>query len=298
MVEQIAAFFWAALELPAAVAYVMAWAVVLTASSVISKGLLAPSWPQQSPDPGSRQQLPPAGNNKIPVAYGQAYIGGIITDLSITANNQTLYYCIALSEVTGISSPDTITFGDIFWGGKKCTFDATDKTKVVSLTDISTGEVDTSIAGNLYFYLYANGSNSTSDKNANTSAITVMSDSSLVYKWDATKLMSNCAFAIIKINYNRDAGVTGLQQTKFQVTNSRNKPGDCIQDYLISTRYGAALPSYQVDAASLADLNSYSDEVITYTPYSGGSATQKRFEFDGTVDTNLTVMQKIGRAHV
>ena len=293
MVETIAAFFWAALELPAAVAYVMAWAVVLTASSVISKGLLAPSGPQQSPDPGSRQQLPPAGNNKIPVAYGQAYIGGIITDLSITANNQTLYYCIALSEVTGISSPDTITFGDIFWGGKKCTFDATDKTKVVSLTDISTGEVDTSIAGNLYFYLYANGSNSTSDKNANTSAITVMSDSNLVYKWDATKLMSNCAFAIIKINYNRDAGVTGLQQTKFQVTNSRNKPGDCIQDYLVSTRYGAALPSYQVDAASLADLNSYSDEVITYTPYSGGSATQKRFEFDGTVDTNLTVMQNI-----
>ena len=168
MVETIAAFFWAVLELPAAVAYVMAWAIVITASSVISKGLLAPSGPQQSPDPGSRQQLPPAGNNKIPVAYGQAYIGGIITDLSITANNQTLYYCIALSEVTGISSPDTITFGDIFWGGKKCTFDATDKTKVVSLTDISTGEVDTSIAGNLYFYLYANGSNSTSAKNNNT----------------------------------------------------------------------------------------------------------------------------------
>ena len=53
--------FWAA--------EMIAYAVVLTASSVISKALLTPTGMQQAPDPGSRQTLPPAGNNKIGRAH-------------------------------------------------------------------------------------------------------------------------------------------------------------------------------------------------------------------------------------
>jgi len=77
------------------------------------------------------------------------------------------------------------------------------------------------------------------------------------------------------------------------VTNSRHKPGDCFYDYLINTRYGAALPLAQIDTTTLTALNVYCDETFTYTPYSGGSATQTRFRFDGTLDTSRTIMQNL-----
>lgn len=284
-----AATFW--------VAQVMAYAIVITASAVVSKAL-APDIPgmQSIPNPGSRPQLAPAGDNKLPVVYGSAYVGGVITDLSITSDNQTLYFCIALSEVTnteGGGSGDAFTFGEIYWGGRRCVFDATDQTKVIKLIDESTGEEDTAVDGNLRFYLYANGSNSISAKNNNTSATSLLSDPGLVYKWDGQKLMSNCAFAIVKISYNRDAGTTGLLQTKFEVINPRSAPGDCFLDFLQSERYGAAIPASQIDTGSLTELNTYSSEVINYTPYAGGTASLQRFRFDGVVDTQLNIMQSI-----
>jgi hypothetical protein len=60
---------------------------------------------------------------------------------------------------------------------------------------------------------------------------------------------------------------------------------------MTSTRYGAALKPSQVDTASINALNVYGNELITYTPYSGGTATLPRFKFDGVVDTTLSIMQ-------
>jgi hypothetical protein len=97
----------------------------------------------------------------------------------------------------------------------------------------------------------------------------------------------------VKITYNQNASLTGLQPTKFQLTNSRSAPGACFQDYLTSTTYGAAIPIASVDTASLAALDAYSGELMTYTPYSGGSATQTRFKFDGTIDTNQSIMNNL-----
>jgi hypothetical protein len=77
-----------------------------------------------------------------------------------------------------------------------------------------------------------------------------MSDSELVYKWDSTKLMSNCAFAIVKLQYSVTANVRGLEQLRIQVINPRKSPGDCFSDYLSSSRYGAALTSSQIDSTS------------------------------------------------
>ena len=105
--------------------------------------------------------------------------------------------------------------------------------------------------------------------------------------------MSNCAFAIVHLTYNAEAGLRGLEQTKFQVKNSRYKPGDCIYDYMINQRYGAALLPQQINTASLDALNAYSNESFTYETYSGTSATQTRFRFDGTVETTQTIMQNL-----
>ena len=282
----------------AVLATVIAFAINMVVSTVITKALFKPPGGDMgaagsSPNPGNRQQIPPATDNKLPVVYGDAWLGGTITDLSISGDNQNLYYVLALCEVTNSNTgqtPDTITFGDVYYGGKKVTFKA-DGYTVASLTDESTGEVNTQVADKIAIYLYSNGSNA--PYNSSQSAISVMSSSGLVYQWDNAKTMTNCAFAIVKLTYNQDARITGIEQTRFQVKNSRYKPGECFLDYLTNTRYGAALPLTQIDTTSLAALDAYCNETFTYETYDGFSATQTRFRFDGTVDTDRTIMQNL-----
>ena len=278
-------------------AAVAAFAINMVASSIISRAFFTPEQPSTgefaaagaSPNPGNRVQVPPATDNKLPVVYGAAWLGGTQIDLSITENNQDLYYVLVLCEVTDNGS-DTITFGDIYYGGKKVTFDTTDTWKVKSLTDMSTDTVQ-DINGQIEIYLYSNGSYS--PVNSTTSAVGVMSSAGLIYQWDGNKLMTNCAFAIVKLTYNAGLGITGLAQTRFQVINSRHKPGECFLDYLTNTVYGAALPLAQVDTDSLDALDAYCDQTFTYTTYSGGTATQTRFRFDGALNTERTIMQNL-----
>lgn len=277
--------------------YATAFAINMVASTIIAKAF-APSMPGSSADqtatPGNTAQLPPNGANKVPVIYGTAYTGGIVTDLSITSDNQKLYYVLTLAEVTNSNSgqtPDTYTFGNVYWGGKRCVFDGTDQYKVVGLYDESNGTTDTTVAGKLNIYLFRNGSSS--GVNTSQTAIQIMNSAGLVYTWNTAKLMSNVAFAIVEITYSVSANLTGIQQTRFQLTNSRYKPGDCISDYLINDRYGAAIPSANIDSTSLTALNTYCDGSLTYTTYSGGTSTLTRFRFDGVVQTDATIMSNL-----
>jgi len=58
---------------------ILAFAINMVISSVISS-VFAPDTPtanqQAQPNPGNRQQAPPAGDNKLPVVYGTAFVGG------------------------------------------------------------------------------------------------------------------------------------------------------------------------------------------------------------------------------
>jgi len=276
---------------------VFAFAVNMVASAIVAR-VFAPDEPTirstTTPDPGARITAPPAGDNKLPVIYGTAYTGGVLVDMSISSNNQVIYYVIALSEVTNTETggtPDTFTFGSVYWGGKRVVFDGTDLTKVNGLLDESTGLTDTSVAGKMNFYFYRNGSNTPT--NSANSAINVMSDSTLVYKWNSTKQMTNCAFAIVKLQYSQSANIRGLDKVLFQLTNSRTKPGDCISDYLQSTRYGAALSSTEVDFTSLTALNTYSDGSITYAEPGVGTLTKARFRFNGLLNTSQPIMTNL-----
>jgi hypothetical protein len=276
----------------------IAFAINMVVSIVITKAFANnPSFDNGisggSPDPGNRQQVPPATDNKLPVVYGTAYVGGTVTDLSISENNQELYYVLSICEVTNTNSgqtPDNITFGDIYFGGKKVIFQGNGYT-VASLLDESTGVEDTTVNGRIEFFLYKNGSNS--PVNSSLTAIQVMQTSGLVYTWDDTKLMTNCAFAILHLTYSQSANIRGIEQTKFEVTNARTNTGDCFYDYLVNTRYGCAISSSQIDTTSLDALTAYSNENFTYIPYGGGYATQPRFKFNGTLDTKSTVMENL-----
>jgi hypothetical protein len=280
-------------------ATITAFAINMVASAVIAKAF-TPDVSDNNigtiPNPGNRQQIPPATDNKLPVIYGSAFVGGTITDLSITEDLQTIYYVLSLAEVTNSENGNTgdiYTFGDIYWAGKKIVFStvAGEAYKVTGLLDESSGLIDTGVNGYLEIYLYRNGSNTPT--NSAVSAIAVLSNPYLTYQWNSSKLMSNTAFAVIKIIYSQDAGTTGIQQTRFQINSPRSAPGDCFLDYLTSERYGAAVPLANIDATSLNTLNTYSNGLITYTPYTGGSSTLTRFRFDGVIDTAQTIMSNI-----
>jgi len=278
----------------------LSFAINMVASSILAKQFSNDSNNNSTGgdqlNPGSRLQIPPAGDNKIPVIYGAAYTGGTITDVSITSDYQNLYYCLALCEVTNTENggtPDTITFGNVYWGGKRVVFDGTGYV-VASLLDESTGLYDYSVAGKLEFYFYRNGSTNPTNSSFFAYGIQVMGNTSLTYQWNNTKLMSNCAFVIVKIRYSASANLTGIQQTKFQVTNSRYAPGDCFSDYLFSTRYGAAIPAANINSTSLAALNAYCNQSFTYTTYTSGSSTlPQRFRFDGVLDTQQPIMTNL-----
>ena len=277
---------------------IVAAAISITVSAIISQAFTPDNNTNNKSvsdlNPGNPQQVPPATDNKLPVVYGTGWVGGTIVDLSISNDNQTLYYVLALSEVTNTENGgtgDVITFGDVYFGGKQVLFDTSNLTQVVGLLDTSTGQVDRTVNGLINMYFYRNGS--FSGTNTSLSAISIMSASNCIYQWDANKLMSNCAFAIVRLQYNAAASVTGLEQTKFQLTNARKAPGDCFQDYLTSTRYGAAITTDNVDTTSLAALNAYSNQMMQYTPYTGGTSTIKRFEFDGVIDTTQNIMNNL-----
>lgn len=273
----------------------LSFAISMVASSIISK-VFAPSAPNQSniaeqPNPGNPQQLAPAGDNKLPVIYGSAYVGGIITDLTISQDNQDIYWVFALSEVTNSElggTPDVITFGNVYWGGKRVVFGS--GSAVTGLLDESTN-VTQDITGYMNIYFYNNGSQSPT--NSSQYAYDVLSATNLIYKWNNTKMMSSTAFAIIHVKYNQNLNLTGLQQTRFQVTNARSAPGDCFLDYLTSTRYGAAIPLAQIDTDSLDELNTYSNQSFTYTDYEGNTTTQPRFTFNGVINTQQKIMSNI-----
>ena len=244
-------------------------------------------------NPGNRQQIPPATDNKLPVLYGSAYVGGTVTDLSITGDNQDLYYVLSICEVTNTNdgqTPDEYTFGDVYFGGKKVIFQENGYT-VASLLDESTGIYDTTVNDRIEFYLYNNGSNS--PVNSPFNAINVMQSTGLIYQWDSSKLMTNCAFAILHLTYSQSANIRGLEATKFQITNPRNSVGDCFYDYLINTRYGCAIPASQINTDSLDLLNTYSNELIPYFAPNGDTLDIKRFSFNGTLDTSRTVMANL-----
>jgi hypothetical protein len=251
-------------------------------------------------DAGSRIQLPPASNNKLPVVYGTAYMAPIITDAKISTDQKTMWYVCTLAEVTDTGS---YSFGDIYWGGKKVVFDGTDTAKVVQLeTNSDPVQVDDTVNGKIYIYKFPNGSAS-GISTGGSSAITLLSDSSIPtdQRWNGpiyttggeSAAMSNTAFLVVKVIYDSNANTTRLEQMSVELTNSLTKPGDVLKDYMTNNRYGCAIAASDIDSASITTLNNYSDELITYHPVGGGTATQARYRINGPVNTGQNCLNNL-----
>jgi hypothetical protein len=277
----------------ASIAFGLKMIATAVISSIIAKRSMKGASDVGTKQLGTRVQLPPATDNKIGVVYGSAYMKPIITDAKISTDQQTMWYVMTFSEAMDSDSIGTFSFGDMYWGDKKLVFDETDKTKVVKWIN-SDGTEDTKVAGLINVYFYRDGSERPT--NTNQFAYQILSTDAISEpnRWDSTKKMSKLVFAIVKISYNQDANLTGIADITLEVTNSLSKPGSVIKDYLQNTRYGAGLNISKINVDSLAALDAYSDQTITYTPSNGqGTATSAKFRINGPVDTTQNFLSNI-----
>jgi hypothetical protein len=199
-------------------------------------------------DQGVRLQVPPAATNKVPVLYGAAYFGGIITDAFMTNNNKTMFYCLTLSEKTGsllsTGQASSYVFKDAYWNDQRIVFKEDGIT--VDYTVDRAGTVDRSIGDQVKIYCYAGGSTSpvAPENYINNSlepAYTVMPN------WnEGTHQMNDLIFAIVRVDYNREKNVTGIGNMLFHIDNTMKLPGDVLYDYMTNTRYGAGIAAEEI----------------------------------------------------
>lgn len=279
-----------------AAAFAVNFAVSLIVSRVFGQSGQGPQ------DSGTRQQVPPSSANAIPIVYGDAYLGGTFVDAVLSTDQKTMYYVVAVSCVSpnGQFTFDSTKF---YYGDRLVTFDGTDQTKVVSLTD-EAGNVDTKINGNLFISLYrSTAAGSITSLNGASAPNVVMggADIDAALRWPSSgRQMNGLAFAIIKLNYNQDAGTTNLSPVTFYAKHYLNstgaaKPGDVWYDYITNAAYGGAVGTTFVNASSATALNAYADQLITYTPSGGGSATQARYRMNGVLDAGQTVLSNLDK---
>lgn len=243
-------------------------------------------------DKGVRLQIAPASENKIPVLYGTAYFGGIISDAEMSADNKTMYYCLTLAEKTGTdlsSNPSTYVFKDVYWNDQRIVFQNDGIT--ADYTVDRNGNFDRSISGLVKVYCYAGNSSSGQVPENYTGSVpnadTIMPD------WAAlTHPMTDLIFAVVQVSYNRDKNITGIGDMLFQIENSLKYPGDVITDYLTNTTYGAGIASS--DVADLTALNTYAQTTVSYTDEGTGAATlDDRYQINGVIDTSENVITNL-----
>jgi hypothetical protein len=277
----------------------VAFAINFAVSSLMARAFAPDMSSGQAVDNGVRQQVPPSSTNSIPVVYGDAYMGGSFVDAALSTDAKTMYYVLAISHISP-NGQFSFDLADMYWGDRKITLDGTDQTKVVSLTD-SAGNIDTKVSGNLFIALYkSTEAGVITSANGASLPSTYMggSDLPVELRWAASnRQMNGLGFAIVKMNYNREAETTNMQTLTFSVSHYLNgtgaaKPGDVWYDYITNEKYGGAMPADLVDATSATALNTYSDGLIPYTDTTGAQ-TQPRYRINGVLDTGQSCLNNI-----
>jgi hypothetical protein len=201
----------------------------------------------QQKESGNKLQLAPASDNKIPIVYGKATLGGAITDAKMSADNQTMTFVITLSEVTGnllsTDSASEFTFEDVYINGNRTVFNS-DGVTANYIIDAD-GNVDRSINGLIKVYCYKDGGSNPAiidnySNGATGAAYTHMPG------WTSAHTMNKLVFAIVEVTYNRAKNLTSLPTMTFALKNSLNQPGDCLYDYMTNTRYGAGIDPTEI----------------------------------------------------
>lgn len=205
----------------------------------------------RAPDPGVRLQVAPDPEYRVPVVYGEATLGGAISDAVLTNGNLTMFYAITICEKTGNTAlgagpASTFTFRDIYWDDSRLVFD-TDGITVKGYVDKANNYCE-DYAGKIKIYCYA-GSSTDPVVPYNYTNTSLNNAYDIMPGWTTDHTMSDLIFAIVRIDYDATAGVKGLGNVKFKIINSMTQPGDVLYDYMTNTRYGAGINPQEIYAA-------------------------------------------------
>jgi hypothetical protein len=202
-----------------------------------------------TPDPRNRITLTPSTNNPIPVVYGSAFVGGIVTDAQISNENKTMHFVYTICEKTGTllsdSSASEFTFEDVYINDQRLVFKEDGITVNYSVDKDS--NVDYSMQNLVKVYCYAGNSGSPVSIEGYES-VGLPNAYSLVPTWTSNHLMSDLIFAVVEVNYNADKSVTQAPSSvKFHISNTMTMPGDCLYDYMTNERYGAGIAVEEIN---------------------------------------------------
>lgn len=255
--------------------------------------------PDMGPDPGTKIQVAPSTDNRIGVAYGRNFMSGPITDVAISNQNDTMHYCITLSEFV---EGETYTVNQIFWGDRKLNFpggypNAT-SANVISYSDPNATTTE-DWANKIRIRVYAGDTTSAKQIFPTSGAVNA---TTMMPHWNTLGTshytMEGLVFAMIELDYDAENGLAGLGSMTFDLTNSMHNPGEVLFDYMTNTRYGAGLANADIDITSIlgtanTQMKGYCDEQITYTPNTGGSSTIDRYQINGYLSTYNSCMDNI-----
>jgi hypothetical protein len=254
-------------------------------------------------NPGVRLQFPPATTNKVPVVYGHANTKGIVTDARISNSNNTMAYVLTLSEKT---QTGTFSVGNIYWNDQLLVFKSGSDSHIVasSIDQNGLGEANTNYDGFIRVRIYSGGSEAANQIFPTTgtpvTAYSLLAGSESETTYDMTDLV----FAVIQVDFDtNNKGPNGLGQITFELTNSLKNPGNVWYDYMTSERYGAGIPSAQIDTVSCistttsTSLFSISNTIPANQYLAGGTtaSTQVRYEINGVISTGDTVKNNIDK---
>lgn len=242
---------------------------------------------------GNRVQMPPSTDNKIPVVYGSAFMKPCIVDAKISTDQKTMWHVLCYSEAMESDDIGTFSFGDIYWGDKKLVFDEANPTDVIAWIT-SDGKEEDQPKGLIKVFKYRDGS--LRPLNTELKAYEVLADPLIAeeFRWTEQHEMTKLVFLIVQVKYDAEKGITGLPEMTAVINNTLTSPGAVIKDYLTNSRYGANLPLTAINAASLGDLDEYSQEQITYTPSDNGPAvTMNRYDINGPIDTTKDYLSNL-----
>lgn len=199
-------------------------------------------------DTGTQITLDPDTEYKVPVLYGTAFVNGKITDAFLEPGNRNLWICLTLCEKTGNlidGQASAITFEELYIDNFRIGFKS-DGYTVDNIWD-DDGNGSDIWSGLIEVYPFSGGSTNPVPFQTNPGG-NLANAYDIMPNWTSTDTMDNLVFCLIKFRYNKKQKLTTIgQDIKFKLSNSMTKPGDVLNDYLQNTRYGAGIPSTEID---------------------------------------------------
>ena len=157
-----------------------------------------------------------------------------------------MWYCLVFSERTGVKLSDSvqsaITFKDIYWNNSRVVFKANGYT-VANTVDVN-GSVDSSMEDLVEIYCFNNGS--TAPVGVEDFTAPTANAYALMPSWTSTDTMNELVFCLVKVVYDKERNTGGLAPVIAHLSNTMTEPGDCLNDLMTNTRYGAGISASDI----------------------------------------------------